>query len=183
MTWEKDGHRYFSRPPPSFGPRKKDVHFWCRLTWVLLGSPFPLARNFKSHQRHVSARQFDKKLFPRSLDMQHRQTGERQRIYRRRMKDIEGKGRDRYDRKKREDRRRRKSKGTKVHSGKYSGIVNYAMQIRASASRCISNPATASLRFASGFAAVIFIIWNLQCLVSIVQATCLGMQRQTFEKE
>lgn len=145
-----------------------------RLVYVSSTDPFSLARNFESHQRHVSARRFDKKLFPRLLDMQHRQTDERQvYIHRRSMKDVGGQ--NCYDRKRREVRQKidggRKSRGTK-----YIRRVQWYCQLRDAnkqTSRCISNPTAESLRFASGFAAVIFIIWDLQCLVSIVRATCL----------
>lgn len=115
--------------------------------YVSSTDPFSLAQNFKSHQRHVSARRFDKKLFPRLLDMQHRQTDERQ-VYIPSKYERWSEGRiftiaknARWDK----DRRGRKSRGTK-----YIRRVQWYCQLRDAnkqTSRCISNPTAESLRF------------------------------------
>lgn len=137
-----------------------------RLTRVYFSSFSTLVRNFKSHQRHVFALLFDKKLAPpHSLDMQHGETGERE-VYRQRIKDI----RDRYSRK----GAGYGTDGEDQRSGEYltnSGIVNYAMQISK------RHAASAIQRRVCGSciqsAAVVFIIWDVQCFANIV--SCLGI--------
>lgn len=149
--------------------RKKDTHSWCSLRESFNFFPRLLARKFKSHQRSVSVTRFDKKLDSSII----RYATQKEKERRRETRDLEV-----YIVKEcRESLWARKGLRIRMgidergqqRNGEYpanSCIVNYVMQISERHAASAIQQGICDLHLAS--AAVVFIIWNILCHLSVL---------------